>query len=106
MRINRGDSVVGAAFGHTVSLHGDGSVSRKPITHEDRIRLLVDDIGMSEEIASRLPADTPAPPLPWSQATAQGGKHGSTRSSTTEDTGNTEKMEEVGFQTATTTQAG
>jgi N-hydroxyarylamine O-acetyltransferase len=101
VRINRGDSVVGAAFGHAVSLNPDGSASRKPISQEERVRLLVDDIGMSEEIASRLPADTPTPPPPWSETAAQGGKHGPARLSAAADTGNAKEM---GSQMRTTGQ--
>ena len=71
VRINRGDSVVGIAFGHAVSLHGDGSMSRAPINHEQRVRLLIEDIGMAEEIVNKLPHDTPTPPPPWSATAMQ-----------------------------------
>ena len=71
-RINRGNAVIGTAFGHLVSLHGDGSVSREPIGHEERLRLLVESFGISEEIARRLPADIPTPPPPWSASAAEG----------------------------------
>jgi hypothetical protein len=64
--------VIGTAFGHLVSLHGDGSVSREPIGHEERLRLLVESFGISEEIARRLPADIPTPPPPWSVSAAEG----------------------------------
>jgi arylamine N-acetyltransferase len=106
VRINRGDCVVGAAFGHAVSLNGDGSVSRKPISQEERVRLLVDEIGMTEEIASRLPADTPTPPPPWSQTAAQGSKHVSTRFSTAADTRDAEEMGELGSPMQITGQEG
>lgn len=69
-RVNRQDSVVGTAFGHAVKLNNDGSVSRKPINHAERVRLLIEDIGMSEEIVRQLPEDVPTPPPPWSR-TAQ-----------------------------------
>ena len=35
-----------------------------------RVRLLVDDIGMSEEIVRKLPTDIPKPPPPWSGTAA------------------------------------
>lgn len=70
VRINRGENVIGAGFGHGVSLLSDGSVTNTPISHEERMRLLIEDIGMSEEIVSQLPQDTPTPPPPGSK-TAQ-----------------------------------
>jgi len=73
-RANRGDVVKGAAFGHRVTLRADGSVERVAISHEERVRLLVDEIGMSEEITSRLPPDVPTPPPPGSK-TAQRAAH-------------------------------
>ena len=69
-RTNRGDEVTGVAFGQSVTLHADGSVTQKPITHEERQRLLIEHLGLSEEIVAQLPADLPTPPPPGS-ATAQ-----------------------------------
>src|SRR5262249_43690403 len=69
-RLNRGDRVVGAAFGKVVSLEADGSVRQAPATAGDRVRVLIEEIGMSEEIVSQLPLDIPTPPPPGSQ-TAQ-----------------------------------
>jgi len=66
-RLNRGDEVTGLAFGHAVTLHGDGGVSRAAVSHEERMRILVEDIGLSEEIVSQLPRDAPTPPPPWSK---------------------------------------
>jgi len=67
-RLNRGESVVGASFGHAVSLLKDGSVSDAPIAHQERVRMLIEDFGMSEEIVAQLPHDVPTPPPPGSQA--------------------------------------
>ena len=67
IRANRGDEVVGASFGQLVTLAGDGSVIRKPMTTEEREQLLLEKIGLSEEIVSRLPADIPTPPPPGSK---------------------------------------
>lgn len=78
VRSNRSNRVIGAAFGHAVSLHSDGSVSSKPMGHVERVRLLVEEIGMSEEIASQLPADMPTPPPPGSR-TAEAASESATR---------------------------
>jgi arylamine N-acetyltransferase len=67
-RVNRGDEVKGLAFGNAVTLRADGSVSTTPVAHDERVRVLVEDIGLSEEIASRLPEDIATPPPPWSQS--------------------------------------
>ncbi len=69
-RLNRDDDVVGVAFGKAVSLRSDGSVTEAPVSHDERKRLLIEKIGMSEEIVRQLPEDTPTPPPPWSR-TAQ-----------------------------------
>ncbi len=66
-RLNRGDEVVGAAFGHAVTLGKDETVNRRPLSTEERNRLLIEEIGMSEEIVSMLPEDTPTPPPPGSR---------------------------------------
>jgi N-hydroxyarylamine O-acetyltransferase len=65
-RLNCGDDVKGLAFGKAVTLHNDGSVTETPASHKDRMRVLVEDIGLSEEIVSRLPHDISTPPPPWS----------------------------------------
>lgn len=71
VRINRGDNVVGAGFGNAVILHGDGSTRSWRVSTEERNRLLIEDIGISEEIVRHLPADTPTPPPPSSQTAAR-----------------------------------
>ena len=67
-RINKGEEVIGAAFGQAITFATDGTVSSRPISTEERNRLLIEDIGLSEEIVSRLPADIPTPPPPGSKA--------------------------------------
>lgn len=67
-RLNRGDEVIGASFGHAVTLGSDGTVTREPISTTERNRLLIEGLGLSEEIVSQLPADVPTPPPPGSRA--------------------------------------
>jgi N-hydroxyarylamine O-acetyltransferase len=69
-RVNLGDKVIGVASGHAISLLPDGSVTRTPLTPDERRRLLIEDIGITEALVMQLPDDVPTPPPPWSQ-TAQ-----------------------------------
>jgi len=62
--------VIGVGFGHSISLLGDGSVTRMPLTPADRRRFLIEDVGITEALVLQLPDDVPTPPPPWSQ-TAQ-----------------------------------
>jgi N-hydroxyarylamine O-acetyltransferase len=63
-RANRGETVVGIAHGYRVVFDGAGGVSHSPLEGDDRLRVLVDELGMHEEIVHRLPLDTPTPPPP------------------------------------------
>jgi len=63
-------------FGKTVSLERDGSARQSPAPHTERVRVLIEGIGLSEEIVRQLPEDTPTPPPPWSR-TAQAAGNGS-----------------------------
>jgi arylamine N-acetyltransferase len=67
-RLIRGDAVVGAAFGQRVTIDSAGNVQQGPLAEPDRVGLLVDVLGMSEEIARRLPPDTPTPPAPFAKS--------------------------------------
>jgi arylamine N-acetyltransferase len=72
-RSNREDRVIGVAFGKSVSLDNDGTVRQAPVSKSERNRILVDDIGISEEIVARLPDDKPTPPPPWSRTAQSAG---------------------------------
>ena len=63
-----GDQRVGVAQGHKVVIAADGRKSREQIV--DRVRFLVDELGISERIAARIPQDTPMPPPPGSRTAA------------------------------------
>jgi N-hydroxyarylamine O-acetyltransferase len=63
-RRNRGEEVRGIGFGHSVILREDGTVMREPVDTAERNRRLIEDVGLSEEIVARIPADTPTPPPP------------------------------------------
>lgn len=74
-RVNRDDTVVGAARGQSFKIESTGSMIQTPLEGDDRIRLLVDTIGMREEIIRRLPPDTPTPPPPWSRTAQNASEH-------------------------------
>jgi N-hydroxyarylamine O-acetyltransferase len=69
-RLIHGDSIVGIAFGQRVAYDGTGAVSQSRLAGDERQRVLIDELGINEEIVQRLPPDTPTPPPPWSR-TAQ-----------------------------------
>lgn len=72
-RKNRGNEVVGVAFGHSVILRADGTVTREPLTLESRNKFLIEQLELSEEIVARLPVDVATPPPPWSRTAASPG---------------------------------
>lgn len=67
-RLNRGDEVVGAGFGNAVRLRANGSVQSKPMDRETRDRLLIEEIGIAEELVAQLPIDIKTPPPPWAKS--------------------------------------
>lgn len=67
VRINRGERVLGVAFGHSVSFHADGTVTKTQLTSSERRRLLLEDVGIAESLVMRLPDDVPTPPPPGSE---------------------------------------
>lgn len=75
-RAIRGETMVGVAHGQRVAFDRVGGVSHTPLGGEDRLRVLIDELGMHEEIVHQLPLDTPTPPPPWSR-TAQAAALGS-----------------------------
>jgi arylamine N-acetyltransferase len=74
-RLIRDDAIVGTTSGQRVEINSTGGVVQKPLEGDDRIRLLVDELGMKEEIVRRLPRDTPTPPPPWSRTTRNAASH-------------------------------
>jgi len=62
------DRRIGIAQGHKVVIDRSGRVSREEII--DRVAFLVDELGISERIAARVPEDLPTPPPPGSRTAA------------------------------------
>ncbi len=67
VRLNRGARVTGLAFGLAVTLGPNDEVERRPVDHEERVRILIEEIGLSAEIVAQLPPDIPTPAPPWSR---------------------------------------
>jgi len=69
-RLIRSEAIVGVATGQRVAFDASGGVDQRRLGEEARKRVLIDELGISEEVVERLPPDTPTPPPPWSR-TAQ-----------------------------------
>lgn len=72
-RLNRGDRVVGAAFGQRVEIGADGRFARRALDPDERLRLLVEDLGVDEALARRLPPDAALTPPPGSRTATSAG---------------------------------
>ena len=66
-RTIRGETMVGVAHGQRVAFDSAGGVSHTPLGGDERVRVLIDELGMKEEIVRRLPPDMPTPPPPGSR---------------------------------------
>lgn len=66
VRMNRDTSVIGSAFGQRIEIDESGRAVQRPLPACDRIRFLVEEIGIHEELAAMVPPDvpTPRPPSP------------------------------------------
>jgi N-hydroxyarylamine O-acetyltransferase len=68
----RDESRTGVASGRVVRLDGDGGRTETPL--RDRVAFLVDELGIGEAIASRIPDDVETPPPPGSRTAAGAGR--------------------------------
>lgn len=64
----RGETQIGVAHGRVVRLGADGG--RTEMAFPDRVAFLVEELGIGEAIAVRIPADLPTPPPPGSRTAA------------------------------------
>jgi N-hydroxyarylamine O-acetyltransferase len=64
IRLQRGSESIGAATGQRFVFREDGSLDASPLVGADRTRFLVEDIGISEGVARRVPLDRPIPARP------------------------------------------
>jgi N-hydroxyarylamine O-acetyltransferase len=63
-RVMRGASTIGVSPGQRFAIEADGSISASLQDHAARQRFLVEELGISEDVARRLPDDRPVPPRP------------------------------------------
>jgi len=71
-RRNRADGgVVGVAFGRRVEIGPDGAFAQRPLEPDERLRVLVEELGIAEGVARRLAPDAPTPPPPGSRTAAR-----------------------------------
>lgn len=71
-RRNRGTGVIGTAFGNRIEIDAAGNVSKFALAAEERVKFLVEELGVDEELAHEVPNDAPTPPPPYARATAVG----------------------------------
>jgi len=77
VRSNRGEGVTGVTRGERVSFDASGAAARRALDADARMRVLIDELGIAEAVAARLPPDLPTPPPPWSRsAQAAAGQRG------------------------------
>ena len=60
-RMIRGTSVIGTAFGQRVEFNALGEVAERPLPASDRVRFLVEEMGIHEELAAMVPKELPIP---------------------------------------------
>ena len=63
-RVNRGDRVIGAAMGQWIEFDENGNAVMRALAADERVAVLVEKLGISEEMARAVPADLPMPPPP------------------------------------------
>lgn len=78
VRVHRNDGVLLAVQGKRIFVDGNGNEARGPLEADARLRFLIEEVGLSEALASRVPADVPIPPPPGSETAAA--RHGPSRS--------------------------
>ena len=60
IRMNQPEEITSVAFGERVSMRVDDLVHKVPLPESDRVRVLIEEFGISEEMAAKVPADEPS----------------------------------------------
>ena len=61
-RVMRATATIGVSPGERFTIEADGSITTSPQDHAARRRFLIEELGISEDTAHRLPDDRPVPP--------------------------------------------
>lgn len=78
-RVNRKDTVIGTGFGQRVLFDAEGNVHQRALESHERLRFLVEDLGIHEALAVQVPADIPTPPPPSAGSASTDGTRKSRR---------------------------
>ena len=70
-RVHRRGGVIGVSRGERLDFDASGTLSRMPLDRAERLRFLIEDLGLDEAFAHRVPEDVPAPPPPGSATAAR-----------------------------------
>ena len=60
IRMNQPEEIATVAFGERVTVGGDGQAHKAPLLEADRVRVLIEEFGISEEMAVKIPPDEPS----------------------------------------------
>jgi N-hydroxyarylamine O-acetyltransferase len=63
-RINTQDQVTGIIADQKIAIEPDGQATSEAMQSAERVKFLVEQVGIAEEIIAKLPADEPLPPRP------------------------------------------
>lgn len=70
-RVNRGQSVVGVAFGEGIWIGNNGQAMHQAVSVQERNRILIEEVGIKEDLVRHLPDEVPTPPPPGSHTARQ-----------------------------------
>ena len=60
IRMNQPEEIASVAFGERVTLRLDGQAHKAPLPESCRVRVLIEEFGISEEMALQIPRDEPS----------------------------------------------
>ena len=63
-RINTPDQITGIVADRKITMRANGQPTSEVMNSTERVKFLIEQMGMAEEIITRLPADEPLPPPP------------------------------------------
>ena len=58
--MNQPENIATVAFGERVTVGGDGQAHKAPLLEADRVRVLIEEFGISEEMAVKIPPNEPS----------------------------------------------